>query len=127
MCDYLSITKGGPRPQSNQYFQMEQVARCYLIPVILFPSLSEVLPRKAHVPEATSALPAEYSQRNEGRHALSVTKAANKDMGEIRLQNVNKSSLFQTTSVECGNASAGSLTRKRRRGGGGILVDRLDI
>lgn len=79
------------------------------------------------MPEATSALPTEYSQQNKGRHAASVTKAANKDMGEIRLQNVNKSSLLQTASVECGNASAGLLSRKRRRGGGGILVDRLDI
>lgn len=75
---------------------MLQVAHCYLIPVLLYPNLSEVLLRKAQVPEATHSVPpAEYSQQNKGRHATSVTRAADKDMGEIRLQNVNKSLYFK--------------------------------
>lgn len=47
------------------------------------------------MPEARCIVPpAEYSQKNKGRHATSVMKAADKDMGEIRLQNV-KSSYFK--------------------------------
>lgn len=73
--DYLSIINCGPRLRSNWYFQMQQFAHCRLI--TLFASLSEVLHRKARVPEATHGVPnAEYSWQNKRRHASSLTKAA---------------------------------------------------
>lgn len=84
---------------------------------MLFTCLPEFLPRKARVPEAARSVPPpEYSQQNKGRHATSVTKAADKDMGEIRLQNVTKSLYFKPSLLDVEMHKLSYLTKKHRGG-----------
>lgn len=92
--DHLSIIKRGPTSQSKLYFQVLQVAHCYLIPALLFSSLSEA-PREAEVPEATHRVPpAVSSQQDSGRYTTS-TGSRHSPRRKRALQNGNKAVCFK--------------------------------